>query len=720
MASKSSKVSKIDAFEEAGVETLEEYFAKLDEGFEELKRWRIQNDKDIAKRYADAQKDAMKSAISQLAEINIKLQKQGIEDVENYSHVYKKKLLADYEKKRKQDELKTLEEVQKYRNNLETKYDKQRQAEERKNREQENKERLEFYKQLKEAGYTLTEAQKEDEARAGSENRQTSMERGIGSAISRLANAVNKLDGSVDKYSQYSAGINARLQGLTSIAGQNKLNTIEANYSLAVGINPYFRTETMLDNLQSLVEAGIAANIEQRAFLQTAKDDIATTFDAANGALLRIIRLQQSDSTAARLGMEAYLTRFLNELVQNTEYLTTTFDNVQEALLEASSFMTTEASTEFEYVVQKWLGALTGVGLSESSATNIAQALGALGSGNIEALSGTNLQNLLVMAASRSNFNYADLLSGGLSAQSADALMRSLIEYMIEIGGSGSNVVKSQFAQTFGLTFSDLKAAEQLSSSLDALSGNFLSYQGMYQELGYQLNMLPQRLSMGTMIDTIWDNLEFGLASNIAKNPALAAIWKVTSLIQENTGGINIPAIEALTVGTGGMIDLNTSVENLVKLGVVGLSSLGMIGDLIGGLSSTFAPSSMLTKLGISSSQNAIVRGTGLSGRSAGLSTSTSVTTRTIGTSSGEDIGGAALTSANDSAQEQLTNQQQEQENPLDDIKKYLIDTFSGQFSQLVRDVNELKDKVVNGEIEISNYSQDATKVGLGAGSFLF
>ena len=70
----------------------------------------------------------------------------------------------------------------------------------------------------------------------------------------------------------------------------------------------------------------------------------------------------------------------------------------------------------------------------------------------------------------------------------------------------------------------------------------------MYGELGSQLTALPQRINMAQMIDTLWGNLEFGLASNIAKNPALAAIWKVTGLIQENTGGINIPYISVRLV----------------------------------------------------------------------------------------------------------------------------------------------------------------------------
>lgn len=712
MASNKRKVSEIDLFEEAGVETVEEYFNMLDKGFKAL----VEDRKKQEKAVVDAQRTYMKSFLNDYAKRRKELEQLGIKDTEDY----RRKLLDDFNKKKTQEDLKKIEEYQKAKYKIETQYDKKRQAEERKAREQENKEKLEFYKQLEEQNVKLNEAQKQDRDRAKIEIQQTSIEKNINSTMKQLTAAVEKLDGSVNKYSQYSAGINARLQGSGSNAermiwGQNRFGAIESNLTNVVGVNPYFRTETMLDNLQSLVEAGIASNIEQRAFLQTAKDDIATTFDAANGALLRIIRLQQSDSTAARLGMEAYLTRFLNELVENTEYLNSTFDTVQEALLEASSFMETKASTEFEYVVQKWLGALTGVGLSEASASSIAQALGYLGSGNVEALNSSNLQNLLVMAASRGGLNYADLLGGGLSSQSTDTLMRSLVEYMIEIGGSNSNVVKSQFAQTFGLTYSDLKAAQQLSSSLNDIAGNFMSYQGMYDELGYQLNSLPQRIAMASMMDTIWDNLEFGLASNIAKNPALAAIWKVTGLIQSNTGGINIPAVSTLMGG----VDLEATVENLVRLGVVGISSLGMIGDLVGGLASTLAPSSILTRLGITSADNTITRGTGLSGRSSGLSTSASAVKRVVGTSSGEDIASGAVTSATDTAKETKTGEEEE-ENPLDAIKEYLIDTFSGKFATLAENVQALKDKVVDGEVEISNYNQDITKLGVLGGSYLF
>ena len=86
-----------------------------------------------------------------------------------------------------------------------------------------------------------------------------------------------------------------------------------------------------------MVQSGVAQNVSQRAFFQTVKSGIAETFDATESYMKRIIRIQQNDSTAARLGMEAYLTRWLNAYVENTEYLTTTFDNVASSLLEASA-----------------------------------------------------------------------------------------------------------------------------------------------------------------------------------------------------------------------------------------------------------------------------------------------------------------------------------------------------------------------------------------------
>lgn len=541
-----------------------------------------------------------------------------------------------------------------------------------------------------------------------------SRKRGISSAFSEvdwagalskgvnnlLSNTLNSINSGMEAYSKNQVKINTRLMGSRTFGLYNKFGAIETGLTNAVGVNPYFKTQDMLDNLNALVEAGIVSNLEQRAFLMTASENIATTFDAANGTLLRIIRLQQSDSTAARLGMEAYLTRFLNNLVENTEYMNQTFDNVASALLEASSAMGVAQATEFEYVVQKWLGALTGTGLSEASAQSIAQAIGYLGSGNISALGGTNMLNLVTMAASRAGMDIGSILTGGLNNKSTDLLMKSLVEYMVELGGNSSNVVKSELAQTFGLTYSDLVAAKQLNSSIGDIYGNRLSNLGMYGELAYDMSTMALRTPMASMIGTLWDNLQFGLASNIAKNPALSAMWKVTDLIQGTTGGINLPTIGVM----GNMIDLETTVENLIKTGIVGIGSLGMIGDLVSGLGSTLAPVSILGKLGINPLNTGISRGGMLSALTSGLTSSFSSTT-VRANSSGSDISESALTGAMDSAKEKQKAQAQEEEQYINKEEE----GFESDMKTIVSTLNKILDRM-DGEFEVSNYNVDASK----------
>lgn len=119
------------------------------------------------------------------------------------------------------------------------------------------------------------------------------------------------------------------------------------------GVSPYIKQEDLANNVQAMVTSGIAFNIEQRAFLQTIKSKIADTFDATNGTLLRLIRIQQADSTAARLGMESSLTAFLNNMYENTEYLKQVSDGVKASLEEAMSLMSAVDAVGFEYSVQK-------------------------------------------------------------------------------------------------------------------------------------------------------------------------------------------------------------------------------------------------------------------------------------------------------------------------------------------------------------------------------
>jgi len=688
--------------------TLDDVFNLEKKKSEELEKYK----RDLIKETANIQSKDLERRYKNLQQQITKLEMDGVK----VTQAYRLKLQKEAIKQEQEERLKSQKEL--YKKELENLKKSQRGTKEKLSDNnklyQQNKETLDLLKviasqrKLTKDEKKLQKDTREEQAKINRENAAMQIQQGLVNALQGLSDSINS---NMKTYVNLHKGTNARLQGYTGsgILGLglrtsvDKYGVLENRLTSAVGVNPYFRTEAMLTNLSNLINEGIASNVEQRAFLQTASENIANTFDVANGALLRIVRLQQQDSSAARLGMEAYLTRFLNGLVENTEYLNKTFDTVQEALIETSSHMSIQASTELEYVIQKWLGALVGVGMSESTASNLAQAIGYLGSGNIEALSGNALQNLLVMAANKSNLGFGSLLTSGLNASNADALMANLVNYMIEIEKSGNNVVKSQFANTFGITFSDLAAASNLAGSMSSLYGNQLSFGGMYNELAMQLMQVPLRMTMSEMLDNVWENLEFGLASNVASSPALSAIWKVTDMIQSQTGGINIPFISAAGFG----IDLNTTIENLVKLGVVGISSLGMIGDMVSGLSTSLVPSSALLKLGILPSNTAISRGSGLGTFSSGLTTSSSAM-NTVANASGSDISESALAGATQETSSATMDEDQENSKQADistiNIYKYLSETFDNKLDRLLSYVDGLESELTEIKSKM-NYS---------------
>lgn len=326
----------------------------------------------------------------------------------------------------------------------------------------------------------------------------------------------------IQDYASYQSSVNARLQGsgLTWNNGGIGDTLIES-----IGSTPYVKLSKLLENASKAVESGIAYNIEQRAFLETIKEDIATTFDAFNANLLRLIRLQQNDSTAARLGLEADLTQLFNSYFSDTSYLSNAFDSVSANLTEAIAQMGTEEGLAFEYQVQKWLGSLYSVGFSDSTISNIATALGMLGSGDVSGLaSNSQMQNLIVMAASRVGLSYADMLTEGLDADTTNKLLASMVDYLQEIAESDNKVIKSQYSQIFGLTPSDLVAAENLGNTISNLTDDMFTYGDAINELYYQVTQLPSRLSIGEMTGNLIDNVRYSIASGIADNPVTYAL----------------------------------------------------------------------------------------------------------------------------------------------------------------------------------------------------
>lgn len=398
---------------------------------------------------------------------------------------------------------------------------------------------------------------------------------GILNAGEKLAGDMNE---GIKKYQSYISAINVRLQGTN-----DTFNSIKDYLKKNVGVTPYIRTEKLYDNVQALAQQGIAFNIEQRAFLETISEEIAATFETANASLLRIVKIQQQDSTASRLGMEAAITSYLNGMFENSEYMVNSFDTVTANILEASAQMSTDAAVEFEYIAQKWLGSLSSVGVSDQTISDLASAIGMLGSGNVEGLNGSPMQNLMIMAASNAGYDYSEMLTKGLDASSLNNLMESVVEYLQQIGESTNKVVKNQYANVFGVAISDLVAVTNLEAAdLKTIRGNMMTYSDTIEELSYQMTKMGERIGTEGMLQNLYENSVFSTGMNIASSPALYAAWKITNMINDLTGGINIPAIHAM--GSG--VDINTTVENLVRLGIVGIGSLGMIGDIIGGIGS--------------------------------------------------------------------------------------------------------------------------------------
>lgn len=121
----------------------------------------------------------------------------------------------------------------------------------------------------------------------------------------------------------------------------------------ATMMSPLLREQVLIDNIMTAVDKGIARDVQQMGMLETVKEKIATTFDTFDGTMLRLIRIQDTNTTAARLGMESSLNAFLNQMYETTEYLSNLASSVRGNLEEAQALMVAEDAVDFEYQVQK-------------------------------------------------------------------------------------------------------------------------------------------------------------------------------------------------------------------------------------------------------------------------------------------------------------------------------------------------------------------------------
>jgi len=436
----------------------------------------------------------------------------------------------------------------------------------------------------------------------------------LDTAAAAISDLAKQLENTVDAIGKFKGTIDTRLQGSKNDKRMGSYwDQLIVDMTSVGAVTPFFKQEDFANNIKSLVDRGIAFDLKQRAFLMTIKDKIATTFDVADGTLLRLIRLQQEDSTAGRLGMESALNSFLNEMYENTEYLKDVASSVRGSLLEMEALMDdSKAATEVEYQVQKWMGSLYSVGMSQEAVQNIANTLGQIAAGQIDGLTGgSGAGNLLVMAANASGKSIAEILTEGLNADETNSLLQATVNYLADIAEStkGNNVVQQQIAGVFGVKASDLRAATNLRSdpkdnknSIGDIYNENLKYSNMLNQLFSMAGSMYARTSVAEMLSNIWANGQYTLAGSMANNPVSYLTYKVASLLDSVAGGIALPFINVMGFG----IDLETTVADLMRVASMSGGVLSSLGSMIKGLRNSFSGQAMLRKLGIEEGNGAL------------------------------------------------------------------------------------------------------------------
>jgi len=462
--------------------------------------------------------------------------------------------------------------------------------------------------------------------------------------------------------------------------------------TMHVGMSPFVKQADVVEKLKTLVGKGISFNVEERAFLDTISDKIANTFNAADATLVKLVRIQQADTTAARLGMESALTAFLNSMYETSEYMTDAAESVRANLYEASALMTAQKATAFEYQVQKWMGSLYSVGFSNTS--GLSTALGKLAAGDISSINDGGFGNLLLMSANRANLSMADILADGLDESNTNKLMQAMVEYLGQIYAETKNskVVAQQFANVYGLTASDLKAAANLYGSTKTISNNNMGTADMMRRLSSMASSMLMRTGSAEMIDNLFGNLNYATASTMGNSPALYTTYLLADMLEDVTGnGIALPFINTFFGG----IDLHTSVSQLMKLGTLGVGVLGGIGKMLVGMAGgNGTGSGMLRGFGVTQGIKTLSRGTG-----TGLTTLMEDFSESgyVGNSDSSDVQNATTTAAEDQGQEQLNAAQDDNEVTMKMVDDHIVEIVT--LLQKVSTDSALKVEIENTEI---------------------
>lgn len=345
---------------------------------------------------------------------------------------------------------------------------------------------------------------------------------GLGSVTSTLTSTI---DESLDKYLSAQQAMAAHLAGSSDTSLSSVLNKLQSTLSTSNIV----RQENVFNNLGTLVRSGITYNVEQRAFLQTLANDIDMVFNAQDGSLTQLIRLQNRDLSSNRMAIEYSLQKFLNQNYQTSEYIKQGFESVSSSLLTAQSTMSAANAVNFEGTVQTWLGSMYSAGMNSSTIDSLAKALNQLGSGDISSL-GQGISNLVLMGAARAGLDYGALLNNGLDAKTTDKLLASIASYMQEMGSNQSNVVRSQLGSLFGVGITDLIAANNMRATSGTVSSDIGGIGGLLREYG-------NYVTFGTGLKNTIANLMWSFGTNMATNSGTLLTYEITNMIAKSRIG---------------------------------------------------------------------------------------------------------------------------------------------------------------------------------------
>lgn len=443
------------------------------------------------------------------------------------------------------------------------------------------------------------------------------MKDNFGSAITSVAgnlqSALSKqLDSTINSYVENYQTMMASLVG-----SKNDWEKITDNLNNALSASSLIKQQDVYKNLTELVKAGISGNVEQRAFLETLSNDLNLLLDTHTGSLARLIRLQNTSIAENRLAIQYSLREFLNENYATSEYIKNAYTKVAESITELQAINTTSDAASMESVLQTWLGSYYSAGVSDTTISNLASAINALGTGDVSNIN-SNISKLVMMGVARSNESYGNLLTNGLTADSISSIMSGITSYAQGI--TGNNVVRSQWANIFGLTLSDLEALKKVGfeEGATSVSSNINKIFENYS------NLVPKTVGLKNM----FENAMFTTGTNIASNDALYATYFVTDILEKS--------------GIGSMLnDLGKSISNLgLKKTGAGLSIAGTainyskLVPYLGGLLSTAVGDNLFGNI---VNAGSLASAYSLLGGTAGASAGSSVTmTPKVSTSIGD------------------------------------------------------------------------------------